>query len=896
MAMNFPNSPTTNDTYTVGSNTWSYDGEKWVLVATPIDIDDIGDVIITSAANGELLEFDGNNWVNAVRPSSEPIGHEDKTESTIEFDESSREFSISPVGASFTVWCTGIRYVKTTTQTVQIPDTSGLYYIYFNSSGTLAYRTSFFDWENDTPTAYIYWNEVDNKAYFFADERHGVTLDWATHEYLHRTRGAAIANGFGVSSYSIDGDGSSDDHAKFDLAGGTFFDEDLQVDITHSATPTANTWEQILEGNAEIPVFYRLNTDWVKDEATEFAFKQGTSRPKYNSYSSPNWSTTDVDNNKFTISWIIATNNLNEPVIAIMGQDSYLTIGEAEAALWEDLNLDGFPVVEFRPLHKVVFQGTDAFTNSVNAAIRGIYDLRRVISGGDAVQSTPVSDHGSLTGLADDDHTQYLNSSRHDEEDHSDAMSTVVLNDISNVSASSPTTGDFLAFNGTDWVPEAIPAINALDDIGDVSAPSPSSGDFLKWNGTAWVNDSIDLGTDTTGNYVSGLTAGTGVTITHTPSEGSSPTVAIGQSIGSSDSPTFAGITINGSSIVFEGATANDYETTLQVGDPTADRTITLPNATGTLAVNGSIALGTDTTGGYVESLVAGTGITLTNNSGLEGATPTIALSSGVVTSTGTFNSVTVDTYGRVTNGSSVPVVTTGDTGTVTSTMIANGTIVDEDISATAAIALSKLAASGASNGDLITFNGTSWATAAPAGSSSITVSDTAPSPAETGDLWYNSLTLDAYIYYSSAWIQLFNDDPLVTDLRDLTDVLIDGETYGQVLSYNGTEWVNSSLVGISASSTSNYTLALADMNKTVERDSSSANTVTVPLNSSVQFPIGTKISVYQYGTGKTQIVGAVGVTIRSNPGFYLSAQYSVATLVKRAADEWILFGDLSAS
>ena len=39
---------------------------------------------------------------------------------------------------------------------------------------------------------------------------------------------------------------------------------------------------------------------------------------------------------------------------------------------------------------------------------------------------------------------------------------------------------------------------------------------------------------------------------------------------------------------VFEGATADDFETTLTVVDPTADRTITLPNATGTVALTNS--------------------------------------------------------------------------------------------------------------------------------------------------------------------------------------------------------------------------------------------------------------------------------------------------------------------
>ena len=45
-------------------------------------------------------------------------------------------------------------------------------------------------------------------------------------------------------------------------------------------------------------------------------------------------------------------------------------------------------------------------------------------------------------------------------------------------------------------------------------------------------------------------------------------------------------MTINGASpLVFEGATADAYETTIAVTDPTADRTITLPNSTGTVAL-----------------------------------------------------------------------------------------------------------------------------------------------------------------------------------------------------------------------------------------------------------------------------------------------------------------------
>jgi hypothetical protein len=50
-------------------------------------------------------------------------------------------------------------------------------------------------------------------------------------------------------------------------------------------------------------------------------------------------------------------------------------------------------------------------------------------------------------------------------------------------------------------------------------------------------------------------------------------------------SPAVSGLTLTDASIVFEGATADAFETTLTVTDPTSDRTITLPNVTGTVAI-----------------------------------------------------------------------------------------------------------------------------------------------------------------------------------------------------------------------------------------------------------------------------------------------------------------------
>ena len=93
---------------------------------------------------------------------------------------------------------------------------------------------------------------------------------------------------------------------------------------------------------------------------------------------------------------------------------------------------------------------------------------------------------------------------------------------------------------------------------------------------------------------------------------------------------------------------------------------------------------------------------------------------------------------------------------------------------------------------------------------------------------------------------------------------------------------------------TASYTLVLSDADKLVEMNVGSANNLTIPLNSSVSFPTGTQILLAQYGAGQTTIVPTSGVTVRSNGGkLKLNVQYSGATLIKIAENEWYLFGDI---
>jgi hypothetical protein len=91
------------------------------------------------------------------------------------------------------------------------------------------------------------------------------------------------------------------------------------------------------------------------------------------------------------------------------------------------------------------------------------------------------------------------------------------------------------------------------------------------------------------------------------------------------------------------------------------------------------------------------------------------------------------------------------------------------------------------------------------------------------------------------------------------------------------------------------YTLVLSDASKIIEMNVASANTLTIPTNASVAFPIGTEIQVLQYGVGQTTIAGA-GVTLNSKSGqLKIANRYTGVTLVKVGTDEWYVIGNLSA-
>ena len=101
--------------------------------------------------------------------------------------------------------------------------------------------------------------------------------------------------------------------------------------------------------------------------------------------------------------------------------------------------------------------------------------------------------------------------------------------------------------------------------------------------------------------------------------------------------------------------------------------------------------------------------------------------------------------------------------------------------------------------------------------------------------------------------------------------------------------------LGVSVNTqTASYVAVLGDANNLVVMNVSSANTFTVPKNTTINFPVGTTLTVQQFGTGQVTLTPASGVTINTPASFTARVQFSTVSLVQVATDAWVAGGDLT--
>jgi hypothetical protein len=283
--------------------------------------------------------------------------------------------------------------------------------------------------------------------------------------------------------------------------------------------------------------------------------------------------------------------------------------------------------------------------------------------------------------------------------------------------------------------------------------------------------------------------------------------------------------------------------------------------------------------------------------------------------------------------------------GAVTSTMILDGTILNEDINAAAAIDWTKLGISSTVSSTEIGYvDGVTSAiqtqldAKSPLASPTFTGTVNAADLILSGDLTINGTTTTI----NSTTLAVDDKNIVIGDVTTPSDVTADGggitlkgatdKTFnwvdatdswtssehinlasGKDLKVNGTSVISSTAGGFIftdgtqtlegtpsrtpiVQKTDSYTLsALTHRDSLIEVAKASATTITIPLNSAVAYPVGTSIDILQSSTGQVTIAGDAGVTVNATPGLKLRTQWSTATLFKRAENIWVVYGDLTA-
>jgi hypothetical protein len=410
---------------------------------------------------------------------NEPSGFPNRTDSSIAFTNGTRTFTISPTGSTFDYYVDGQK-LTSGEKSVVISDTQGVHFIYFDdTSGTLKSSTT---WADDIITSYayvaaIYWDATNNESITIGDERHGIQMDGVTHKYLHETVGTAWVDGLALGSINADQDGSANSHATFAVSNGEIADEDISHSISDGSP-------QDLDPTAQIPVLYRDGAAgvWLATDGSDYPLVysgiEGYTDDliAYNQWTGSTWQLTEVGNGDYVNIHIFATNDIDTPVMAVLGQAEHTSLASAQGAAETEINTlvtDGLPIEEWKSIATVIYQTASGYSNDVNARIVSTAEGDDYIdwrqAEGTPNSSISTSDHGNLTGLNDDDHSQYLQ--------------------LAGNAARNPVTGKVNFSGGELRLPQAadVPGSFTSAEEGDI-AWDTDDDDLYFYDGTQWLS------------------------------------------------------------------------------------------------------------------------------------------------------------------------------------------------------------------------------------------------------------------------------------------------------------------------------------------------------------------------------------------------------------------------
>ncbi len=377
----------------------------------------IGVVSYSHATNGKILVSVGDaqeyltgeqadGKINKTGIDSDDSGN---YLTTLTYNETTRTVTISPTGASFDVYVLGVKYTKTA-QTLSHAATGSSHFFYFDETGTFVTSTSPWNLLKHAPVAFVFQDFTNNRRICF-EERHHSGRDVWWHRNQHTAEGTKATSGFAISGYLLS-DGSTDAAVSFAIASGRLEDEDIRVDT------------EALADGGPYTLLYRsgVSGDWLLDRTSVLPFYYSGSNLQYNQFTGATWQLTNLAEDTFVNYYVFGVTALPsadvtpapgavQQFVIIPGQATYATQALANAETVGSLAWGSIPFQEICPLYQITMRynatAPAAYTNTARCAFMAVTRIVGATAASLAAGS-PATDHGSLSGLGDDDHTQYL--------------------------------------------------------------------------------------------------------------------------------------------------------------------------------------------------------------------------------------------------------------------------------------------------------------------------------------------------------------------------------------------------------------------------------------------------------------------------------------------------------
>ena len=314
---------------------------------------------------------------------------------TLTVTDGTRTVAITPTGDDVSYWIDGTQYTFSSVQSVVFDDTEGNWYIYFVGSTLTKSQTAPAYDDTKAYVATLYWDAVNNESLCFSPNLHSWGMPELTHKYLHEVFNARWDWGLAVD------DGGSDD---INVTAGEIQDEDIDVSITDGLG--SGWWDQTLTP-LSARILYRSGASglWRQFSSSTTPVHLISNVPQINVYSGGSWGWRDVAADEFFVYWVVTSSTKDGPVYLIPGQEDDVDAATARSVNHlGDMNFGDSPSAERKVISRVMFQ---RLVGGVFYAVEELADYRDVDNDPSGAAPT-ISDHGSLTGLNDNDHVQYV--------------------------------------------------------------------------------------------------------------------------------------------------------------------------------------------------------------------------------------------------------------------------------------------------------------------------------------------------------------------------------------------------------------------------------------------------------------------------------------------------------